>query len=435
MKLVGFLSRNIRSIPKELSSKFPSSIFLVLFLTLQLILTFNLFTVFRYFSLDVGDWWLVSPPHDLWCDPSKGEGIGLHCFGDYSLTTMIASESNPWNNSIVGSFNYPAGGLLIFKVLSSLELVVGIQNFGLFTYLFLTIISIALPALLLSNQISIDQRILFAVGSISSLPALLIIDRGNSVGIAFAFLFLFIYFYKKGKISQSILFLVISSLLKPQFAIFLLFLVFNRKWKQFYISSCAIGVSQVASFLAWPNAFPNTLEQAFRGVLSYSNNWELTNLEIPNYSIGRGFIGIATMFGIDFSNQVQGIVVLLLFLLTVAIFLLFKQISTLTHLVFLGTAASFAVNVSWGYYAIIPILYIYVLVQSEFDERTKSSLLSKSLVAIASALTLSRFIVVIPSSGEWEVIDNTTTIGLMWLILSILMVIFDWNKSRNRQEV
>jgi hypothetical protein len=76
-----------------------------------------------------------------------------------------------------------------------------------------------------------------------------------------------------------------------------------------------------------------------------------------------------------------------------------------------------------------------VLVQFDFDERTKTSLLSKSLVAIASALTLSRFIVVIPSSREWVIIDNTTTIGLMWLIISILMVILDWNKSRNKQEV
>jgi hypothetical protein len=435
MKLVGFLSRNFQSIPKENSSKFPMSIFLLLFLTLQLIIIFNVFTVFRYFSIDVGDWWLVSPPHDLWCDPSKGEGIGLHCFGDYSLTAMIASESNPWNNSIVGSFNYPAGGLLLFKLLSSLELVVGIQNLGLFTYLFLTVISIAVPALLLSKQISLDQRILFSVGSITSLPALLIIDRGNSVGIAFAFVFLFIYFYKKGKIGQSILFLVISSLIKPQFAIFLLLLLFHRKWKQFFISTWAIGISQVASFLAWPNALPNSLEQAFRGILGYSSNWEFTNLEIPNYSIGRGFMGVATLFGINFSNQVQGIVVLILFFMSVTIFLLFKQISTLTHLVFLGTAASFAVNVTWGYYAIIPILYIYVLVQFDFDERTKTSLLSKSLVAIASALTLSRFIVVIPSSREWVIIDNTTTIGLMWLIISILMVILDWNKSRNKQEV
>jgi hypothetical protein len=434
MKLVGFLSKSIRSISPDNLPKFPFSFFLFLFLFLQFILILNVFTVFRYFSIDVGAWWLVSPAYDGWCEPSQGEGIGLHCFGDYSLTAMIASESNPWSNSMVGSFNYPAASLLLFKVMSSLELFIGIQNFGLFTYLALTIISLAIPALMLGKQTPISQRILLAVGSITSLPALLIIDRGNSVGIAFVFVFLFIYFYNKGRIGQSIIFLVISSLVKPQFAVFLLFLLFHRKWKHFIISTLAIGISQVASFLAWPNAFPNSLEQALRGIVGYSNNWELTNLSIPNFSIGRGFIGVATLFGINVSNQVQGIVAFVLFLITVAIFLLFKQISILTQLVFLGTAASFAVNVSWGYYAIIPILYLYVLVQFDFDERTKPSPLSKWLVAIASALTLSRFLVVIPTSEGFEVIDNSTTIGLMWLIVSFSAVLLDWNKNKTRKE-
>jgi hypothetical protein len=432
MNLLWSLARSNLGTTKDNSSKLPISIFLFLFLTLQFVFIFNVLTVFRYMSIDVGDWWLFSPPQDLWCDPSKGEGIGLHCFGDYSLTAMIASESNPWSNSIVGSFNYPAGGLLLFKVMSSLELVFGIQNFGLYTYLALTILSIAVPALMLGKQIPTNQRILLAVGSITSLPGLLIIDRGNSVGIAFVFVFLFIYFYNRGKISQSIIFLVISALVKPQFAVFLLFLLFHRKWKHSIISTLAIGISQVASFLAWPSAFPNSLEQALRGIVGYSNNWDLANLSIPNFSIGRGLIGVATLFGINASNQVQGIVAFVLFLITVAIFLLFKQISILTQLVFLGTAASFAVNMSWGYYAIIPILYLYVLVQ--FDERTKPSPLSKSLVAIASALTLSRFIVVIPTSGGFEVIDNSTTIGLMWLTVSFSAVLLDWNKNKTRQE-
>jgi len=435
MNLVSFLSRSSLDTPKGDSPKSQISIFLSLFLILQFVLILNVLTIFRYFSIDVGAWWLVSPPHDMWCDPSKGEGLGLHCFGDYSLTATIASEANPWNNSIFGSFNYPAGGLLLFKFLASLEMLLSVQNFGLFTYLALTVISLAIPALMIGKQFSINQRILFAVGSITSLPALLIIDRGNSVGIAFVFVFLFTYFYKKGKISQSILFLVIASLIKPQFAIFALLLFIHRKWNYFFISTLAIGISQVVSFLAWPTAFPNSLEQAFNAIVGYSKNWELTNLSIPNYSIGRGLIGVASLLGVDVSNQVQGVVAILLILITVAIYLSYNRVSTLTHLVFLGTAASFAVNVSWGYYAIIPILYVYVLLQFDFDQRTKPSRLSITLVAIASALTLSRFIVVIPSSEGFEVIDNTTTIGLMWLIVSVSTVLLDWNKNKTHQEV
>ncbi len=430
-----FFSRNTRSIPLDNPTKFPFSIFLALFLILQFILIFHVFTVFRYLSIDFGAWWLVSPAHDEWCDPSIGEGLGLHCFGDYSLTATIASESNPWNNSIFGLFNYAAGGLLLFKVLASLEVLLGIQNFGLFTYLILTIVSLVVPALMLGRQFPVNQRLLLAVGSLTSLPGLLVIDRGNSVGIAFAFVFLFIYFFKKGQIRYSIFFLVLSSLVKPHFAIFLLLFLFQRQWKYLFLSISSIVMSQLVSFLAWPNAFPASIEQAFRGIVGYSGNSDLTDLSIPNYSISRGLIGIATWFEIDASNQIQGIVLTILLLIAFAIYLFSNRLSSLTQLVFLGTAASFGVNVSWGYYAVIPILYLFILLRFDSEQRTEPSHLAKVLVAIASALTLSRFIVVIPSSGGWGVIDNTTTIGLMWLIVSISMVILDWYKNKSQKEV
>jgi hypothetical protein len=298
-----------------------------------------------------------------------------------------------------------------------------------------TIISLAVPALMLGRQFHVNHRFLFAFGSLASLPGLLVIDRGNSVGIAFAFVFLFIYFYKKGQIKLSIVFLVLASLVKPHFAVFLLLFLFRRQWRNLLISTSSIVLSQIASFLAWPNAFPASLERAFSGIVGYSGNSDLTDLSTPNYSISRGLIGIATLFEIDASNQIQAIVITILVLIAFVIFLLSKSLSTLTQLVFLGTAASFGVNVSWGYYAVIPIIYLYFLVRSNSDQRADPAHSSTVLVAIGSALTLSRLIFVVPSSVGWEVIDNTTTIGLMWLIISIAMVILDWNKNKTQQEV
>jgi hypothetical protein len=103
--------------------------------------------------------------------------------------------------------------------------------------------------------------------------------------------------------------------------------------------------------------------------------------------------------------------------------------------VFLGTAASFGVSLTWGYYALIPLIYLFVVVQPETNRRPKSSYVSKVLVSVGSALTLSRLIFVIPTTAGWEVVDNTTTIGLMWLAISISIVILDWYKNKNHQEV
>jgi hypothetical protein len=405
-------------------------------LVLHSILVFNLFTIFRYLSIDVGTWWLVSPPFDSWCDPSIGEGLGQHCFGDYSLTASVASESNPWDDSIFGGrFNYPPGGILIFKLFSSFELLIGIQNLGLFTYLALTILLLTLPALMLGKQTPLSQRLLLAIGTLSTLPALLAIDRGNSVGIAVPLLFLFVYFYNKEQIPKSIFFLVLSSLVKPQFAIFLLLFIFLKQWKPFFISVVSMGVTQVISFLAWPSALPNSLIQAFRAVLGYSNNFDHTNPDLYNISIGQGLIGIASHFEIDLQNQIQEIVFIILALMSASIFLLSKILSPLTLLVFLGTAASFGVSLTWGYYALIPLIYLFVVVQPETNRRPKSSYVSKVLVSVGSALTLSRLIFVIPTTAGWEVVDNTTTIGLMWLAISISIVILDWYKNKNHQEV
>jgi len=411
------------------------SLFLFLFLVLHSILVFNIFTVFRYLSIDIGAWWLVGLADDGWCDPSIGDGIGQHCFGDYSLTASIARESNPWDDSIfAGSFNYAAGGILLFKVLSSFELLLGIQNFGLFTYLALTILLLTVPALMIGKQAPLSQRILLAFGTLSSLPALLTIDRGNSIGIAIFFLFLFVYFYNKGQIRKSIFFLVLSSLVKPQFSVFLLLFIFRKQWKHFFAALLLMGVTQLVSFLAWPSAFPESLEQAFRAILGYSKNWDLTTPDLYSTSIGQGLIGIATYFEIDAQNQSQAIVIIILAIMAGAIFLMTKRLSSLTLLVFLGTAGSFGVNVSWGYYALIPLIYLHTLVQPKSDRRPEPSYLSMVLVAVGSAFTLSRLIFVIPSSAGWEVVDNTTTIGLMWLVISISMAILDWYKNKNHKE-
>ncbi len=430
-----YLRRATRLVQGDGSSNSAFSLFLFLFLALHFILVFNLFTIFRYLSIDVGAWWLVSPPHDLWCDPSVGQGLGQHCFGDYSLTASISSESNPWDDSIFGGkFNYGAGGILLFKLFSSFELLLGIQNLGLFAYLALTILLLILPALMLGKQTPLSKRLLLAIGTLATLPALLAIDRGNSVGIAIPLLFLFVYFYNKEQIPKSIFFLVLSSLVKPQFAIFLLLFIFRKQWKPFFISVAFMVVTQVVSFLAWPNALPNSIIQAFRAILGYSDNFNYTNPELYNISIGQGLIQIASHFEIDLQNQIQEIVFVILALLSVSIFLLSKILSPLTLLVFLGTAASFGVSLTWGYYALIPLVYLFVLVNPESNRSPESSYVSKVLVSIGSALTLSRLIFVFPTTAGWEVFDNTTTIGLMWMLISISMITLDWNKNKNHNK-
>lgn len=400
-------------------------IFTSFFLVLQFSFLFHLVTLYRYLAIDIGAWWLFSPPTDGWCDTSVGQGIGAHCFGDYSLTARIASESNPWSNSLTGSFNYPAGGLIIFRALFTLEELLGIQNFGLFVFLILTIISLALPSILLGAKTPFVLKTLLAVGSITSLPGLLIIDRGNSVGIAFAFLTLFVFFYSQKKDSKAIVFLVLASLIKPQFAIFFLIFFFRRQWKYALLSLTSIATSQIAAFALWPSAFPDSLRQSISAVVGYSSNWDFSNPTLPNYSIGRGLNLLLTMFQVEAQNYIQIIVIVVLSLLSVVLFAYSQRMTTLTLLVYLGTVAAFGINISWGYYAVIPIIYLFTLLRSDASCSRQSSSLASTIVAIGSALTLARVIFLLPTSEGWIAIENTPTIGLMWLAISVILMFLD----------
>ena len=434
MRKYDFKEKTPRILANFYNSTNPAQFFFTIFLLLHFNLMFQLFTFFRYFSIDVGAWWLVSPVEDGWCDKSQGQGIGGHCFGDYSLTATVAAESNPWTNSIFGYFNYFAGGLLPFRFLTGVETISGIQNLGLLVFLTLIVTSLVLPAFFLDTETPLRTKILLAAGSLATLPSLLVFDRGNSTSLAFIFAFVFVYYFQKGKLGIALLLITVSALIKPQFAVFILLFFFHRKWKHLFLGFISVLGSQLISFLFWPEAFPGSIFEALGGVSSYGNNFDFSSQYPPNYSIANGLAKLLSLFGFQAVDHIQIFVLVVIVVCTVLIYVLHERVSNLSQIIFLGTIASFGVSLSWGYYSIIAILFVFLLISGSAGI-SRSSCLALYLIAIGSALTLSRLIVTLPTPSGVTTIDNTASIGLMWLVISITVVVLDSHRNKQRIEV
>lgn len=405
------------------------------FLFLQLAFLFNLVLTFRYFSIDVGAWWIFSPVADGWCDTTRGEGIGGHCFGDYALTEKIAGEEDPWANSITGSFNYPAGALLIFLGLGHLRDFLGDPNIGLTVFLALTLLALAIPALMVRSPVSWGSRILLVMGSLSTIPSLLVIDRGNSVGIAFGVLFLGVYALSRRVFFWAALLIVLAALIKPQYALFAILFAAQRKWMHFFWVATSIIFTQLIAFSAWPGDFPAKLGRSTRAIAGYSGNWDFDQPELPNYSIARGVLDALGWLLPDFRTELHAMVYLWAFVLLVFAVIFARHVSFLTLLVVIGTISSFAVSVSWGYYAVIALMYVFFMAETDSDSlvTTRGWPLGHAVIGLAAALTLGRIIIPVVSETTGQPFSNSTSIGFMWLLIATVFVFMEV-ASRKKKE-
>jgi hypothetical protein len=358
---------------------------------------------------------------DGWCSPVV-PGIGVHCFGDYSLTTQIASAPNPWSNPLLGTFNYPPLSVLPFKFFSILDSLS--SNLGLALYLGSAAFSVAIAAYLATRHLGKTTRLITIFFSFLSVPVVFAIDRGNSVVFLVLFLYLFLTKVLKNDFRYlgSVIFVLAS--LKPQFIILILVLVVLKK--------NATALKVVASFVAcnlaalafWPSAIPNSLSDAIEGVLGFSGMYDFNAAYPSNSSIIRGFdllFGnlIETKF---FLLGYQGTSILLMSVVIVFLILGFRNLPTY----FLGVAlivfASLGLTISWPYYLVFGTAIILWMIGNEKELLSISGGSMKwilVIIGIMSSFSASRFMFI----SDNEVFSTTEIVGFGWLVALLIAAI------------
>lgn len=349
----------------------------------------------RYRGLDIGSFLLVGVP-DGWCDTSIGEGFGEHCFGDYSSLATVVLEPNPWLTYPLT--NYPAGALLPILVLAKLDEALGIINFGLVAFLFISLASICSPAIWLTKGKPATQKIVALTITAMSTPLIFTLDRGNSIALVVPLILWFLVALRNNDNKHLVLSVIFLTLAKPQFIILLILFLALKKFKYFAWSSIGIVLSQICSFMFWPSSFPQNFILAISSVTNYGNVWGFFDSANHNVSLTNGINLILSIFVNDYymeNWQASVVSVAILFSSCVVIIKYGKNLNFIE----LGTAllalSMLTVSISWSYYLIFAIPLTAVLLIDFHPDRQKilyGSHQFRLLLGFVSAITLNRVI-------------------------------------------
>lgn len=304
----------------------------------------------EYFELDaLGSW--SHPARDGWCGTQDGESVGVHCFGDYAYVYRAVEDATFWEPPY--SFGYPAAA--IAPAAFSFLVARAFDNYlvGLFFYLLLLFLSLAAVwiFLVLPNQkFTASDKVLalFSVGPFS-LPSLIALDRGNTVGFfvpALLFLLIGVMGRSWGFIAIGI---VVAGLLKPQFVLLLLLLLVYRKWRLFFYASISLAALHGLAYLLLVGEIITPLYKTVQVALGFSDDLGGAP-RFRNVSISGSLQGAESLlFG---TSSVSWDLVGVVFALAVVVwlFLFGKRLDQGLSLVLLLVLANLAVPVAFAYY-------------------------------------------------------------------------------------
>jgi hypothetical protein len=453
--------RVLRSVPGRLGSftlahYSPSGLLLAGVLLLDAILVLSGVVLDHYFSKDVVTSLTQFPADTHVCEPTT-EGLGNHCFADYGFVRLLAPLPNPWDAYNGSYFNYPAAGLLPLLGPYAIGLLSGSLRVGLFVYVALLFAGLSIPAWWASAGKSIGIRILIigAFGALSA-PALMALDRGNSVGFLAPVLLLLFVSLRRANDTGVVVAIVLAVIIKPQFvALFLLFLLM-RKWKAGAIALLAVAITNFAAYLFWPADFPSTIPQTLGNIARYGSGVSLFGEFPANVSFAESFHQIELLlrpvFGMTtestWSDNHQGIFgPVILAALAVALIVLGKRIPIVLAAFMLSAAVSMLTGISWSYYLVFALPIAAVLLRDPLDRapsrtswhgfldassRDRPQVIATVALVVATAATVSRVLFfstahvpgteidnLVKTSGEWT--------PLLWLA-AIVLVLVAWGR-------
>ena len=134
----------------------------------------------------------------------------------------IAGNQDPWR---IGVNPNPPFAMLIFKVFFTVSNFIS-PRFSLTLYMFLIFCAFMLPAVHAWRESTkaFQMKLVYFSMYAMSMPAISLIDRGNIIAFTVPLVY-FAYFFHEEKPKLTVALLVISVIIKPQLAIFMIMLL------------------------------------------------------------------------------------------------------------------------------------------------------------------------------------------------------------------
>ncbi len=252
------------------------------------------FVLTQYYSIDVISS-LVSTPDD--CILPWRAGIGRHCFGDYQLPLSWAMRPNPWAPYPLffpphyhpALNNYPAAALLPQVIFGLVGTWLHAPQVGLLGYLLVLTVAVLTPAVWAAwGARGLERILVFVVCGAAAIPAWMVLDRGNSVGLLAPIGLVFLVASRRERWGMVAVMVVVASLVKPQFAVLAVVLFAVRQWRMGGLAAAGVVLGNIAAYLLWPRDFPATIVQSLHASLGYGDPQLAVGMR--NVSFGRALL-------------------------------------------------------------------------------------------------------------------------------------------------
>jgi dolichol-phosphate mannosyltransferase len=194
-------------------------------------------------------------------------------FSDYSDTLRRVKDLNPYLGKDV-SLYYPFLNFVSYL----LSLIPDVkQSYEIYTLIISLVFVLINYYYLRSNKI-VQSIIFVLIVSLLNYPTLFTFDRGNLEGLTFIFLLLFMFFFEREEYATSTIFIAFATASKLFPGVFLLLYLSKKKYREFAFSVFLTGLLTVAPLLAFRGGLANNFDYLLRG----------ENLNIPSFAV---FIG------------------------------------------------------------------------------------------------------------------------------------------------
>ena len=229
---------------------------------------------------------------DGWC--VKGvESFASHCFSDYAVIDDGLAAGELWGPAPTASV-YPALGWAPTILALRFGELVGNPTAGRNLFLAVLACSLLTPAIWAARG-SVSRRapVTFLLIGLASAPFLIVVDRGNSVGLLVAPLLGLAISYATGNVRRMMIFIVICSLLKPQMILLVLLFLVYKKYR-YLLATCAISAGiTLAGFATFPSSFPQNIEGWLTALTKFSSYQTIDLLYPYNLGFGRTLLTIS----------------------------------------------------------------------------------------------------------------------------------------------
>ena len=311
-----------------------------------------------YFNFDASES-LSIYVQDGWCN--AGQGVGLHCFGDFFYTFKYTDMIDPWSH---GMNPQPPLGTSLYRLFSWYTVPNPNSQIPLLVYLSACLVAALFPAWHhgWKKSRSAFLALGLALATITFAPILMGLDRGSNQLLMIPFIYLFVISIAGKQTAKILTYGLVLVLIKPQMILLGIIFILNRELKNFIRWVVLSIIMTLVSFLLYPQAYLKNIKDYFVQVIDYQHyvpagliypvNISISNLWSTFHRIYFEIFPSTAHFNNPESWQFYPPIVTVMILCFIAIFSwkFGPRKSTLTKAVVAVSLPALIPNVSFHYY-------------------------------------------------------------------------------------